>query len=102
MFRLLIRKHVIVGLVTGDLLYHKNQIKYLMNLRIAGDKYFNVTLSYHNAHFKSPLQHYFKVVLDHSISRRNCLLQQAVCQQSIHFRSILQFILMLPVLVTAL
>lgn len=45
MFRLLIRKHVIVGLVTGDLLYHKNQIKLLMNLRIVADKYFNITLA---------------------------------------------------------
>lgn len=45
MFRLLIRKRVIVGLVTGDLLYHKNQIKFLMNLRIAADKYFNSTLA---------------------------------------------------------
>lgn len=45
MFRLLIRKHVIVGLVTGDLLYHKNQIKLFMNLRIAADKYFNSSLA---------------------------------------------------------
>lgn len=32
MFRQLIRKHVIVGLVTGDLVYHKNQIRLFMNL----------------------------------------------------------------------
>lgn len=83
MFTVLIRKHVIVGLVTGVLVYHKNQIKLFMNLQIAADKYFNSSLAIRIYTF-NPLRSIFNVFLDHSVSRRVCFKEQFTSNQYFH------------------